>query len=65
MQNIYVRNAVILPGTNLLKVADLEPLPVNLDKITRDDIKRIAEWAGDHGQEKPSYGFFGASFHAD
>ncbi|WP_157943502.1 hypothetical protein [Pseudomonas orientalis] len=65
MQNIYIRDAVIIPGTNLLKVAGLEPLPVNLDKITRDDIKRIAEWAGEHAQEAPTYGFSGASFHSD
>jgi hypothetical protein len=63
MQQICVLNATISHarahgGVDIL-VEGLEPLPINLDKITVADIERVAAWAGDKAVEQPPYGAVG------
>lgn len=45
-------------GVDIL-ASGLEPLPINLDRITSEDIDRVAAWAGERGVSKAPFGVFG------
>lgn len=59
MKQICVKGAWLAlssSGQSEIRMEGRDPLPIDPDNITRADIARIAEWAGDNAAESMDFG---------